>query len=648
MRKRTIFIALLLALILSTTAFAAVYDTIESTHGTHANPGITVYTYSADGKTITEKETEEINVCPMTKYADLKTVNWSHEGIDFVLSHGYMNGISDTMFAPDDSMTRAMMVTVLYRVADDMGQASGKAASIPFNDVKNGKWYTDAIKWAYANNITKGVSEKSFAPDDSVTREQITLFIYRFAKHVGDEVSVKGDISEFNDVSKLSSESKSAISWAVGKGILKGLGNGKIGPKDTATRAQFAAMLQRWMDGRCVSHNYVLSKSVKATCKSDGAKYYVCSVCGAEKYERVPSGGHGYGKKTVIKDATCTENGTYEKVCKHCGHKITGTIPALGHNYGEESVIQSPTCTKAGISEQRCINCGHRITKSIPETGHSYGVKEVIKTPTCTEDGIYEQICVSCGNEITGVIPASGHNYGAKHLGKEASCTEEGTYIKVCTTCGDTVVVETVPATGHTYTEKIIKEASCSESGEKQKVCSACGKTLSYEIPKAPHEYIDGVCVECGKYEQSAVKTSSLSDGDRIIIYNPADKLVLGKTEKGIALSSVSASVYNDKLGAADAMAVLTVEKKSEGFFLVDAEGKYLSCRITADGCKLCFSEEKTDNALWTSRDGIIMNANVKLDGEAQYLACRKNCFECLKMSSNTDVFTMQFYKVQE
>lgn len=646
MRKSSILIVLLLVFALSTTAFAATYDTIETTHGTHANPGITVYTYSADGKTITEKTAETINVCPMTKFSDLKTVDWSHKGIDFVLSHGYMNGTSDTKFEPNGSMTRAMIVTVLYRVADDMGLVTGKTGAVPFTDVKSGIWYADAIKWAYASNVAKGVDKKTFAPDASVTREQITLFICRFAKLIGDDVSAKGDISKFSDVAKLSSESKSAISWAVGKDIVKGIGNGKIGPKDTATRAQFATMLQRWLDGRCTGHDYVLSKSVKATCKADGGKYYVCSICGAEKYVRIPSDGHSYGKKTVINAPTCTENGTYERVCKDCGKKITGTLPASGHDYDKNTIIQKPTCTEEGISEQICLNCGHRIMESIPATGHSYGVKEVTKAPTCTENGIYEQTCADCGKKITGIVPANGHNYGEKKTGKAASCTEEGTYIKECSVCGNTVIVGTIPMTEHAYTEKVIKEPSCTATGEKQKICSVCGKTVTYTMPVTPHEYVDGICTGCGKHEQTAIKTSSLNNGDIIIIFNPFDNLALGDTEKGIALSSVPATINDDKISIEEGMAVLTVEKTSKGFYFTNDDGKYLSCNITADGCKLCFSEAKTDNALWAISSNCIMNVNAKLDGNAQYIGCRKNCFECIEFTDNGDIFLLEFYKV--
>lgn len=647
MKRFSVIIALILALTLSTTAFAVTYDTIESTHGTHANPGLTVYTYSVDGKTITEEKPEVINVCPMSKFTDLKAANWSHEGIDYVLSHGYMVGTTDTKFEPDGSMTRAMIVTVLYRVAGDTGVATSKAGSVPFTDVQNGRWYTDAIKWAYANGIVKGMNEKTFAPDVSVSREQITLFICRFAKFIGDDVTAKGDISKFKDVSTLSAESRSAVSWAVGKGILKGFGNGKIGPKDTATRAQFAVMLQRWMDGRCENHKYVLHDEAEVKCTADGGKLYVCSICGAEKYERVPATGHSYGDKTVSKAPTCTEDGTYEQVCKNCGDKITETAPATGHSYGDKTVTQKPTCTKEGVSEQVCKNCGHKITEAIPATDHSYGLMEVSKAPTCTEDGSYEQICADCGDKITGTIPATGHKYGEKEIGKATGCTEEGTYVKVCSNCGDTVVLETIPATGHNYSEKIVKEATCTAEGEKQKICSVCGDTMSDSIPKLPHEYVDGVCTVCGGFEHPAVKTASLSDGDRIIIVNPADSLSLGMTEKEITINSVKANVKGNEIGVEEGMAVLNVEKASDGFYLVTDSGKYLSCIDAEDGCRLCFADNKSDNALWTLSDGYIKNVNVKIDGKAQYIACRKSCFAILDMSSNTQMYTMEFYKLQ-
>lgn len=646
MKKLNVIIALILAFTLSTTALATTYDTIESTHGTHANPGKTTYIYSENGKAITEVKAEVINVCPMTKFTDLKVVDWSHEGIDFVLSNGYMVGTSDTKFEPNGSMTRGMVVTVLFRIAEDIGADSSRANSVPFTDVKNGTWYTEAIKWAYKHDIAKGMSSKSFAPDDSVTREQITLFICRFAKFIGDDVSKSGDISKFNDVSNLSSESKTAVSWAVGKGILKGLGNGKIGPKETATRAQFAAMLQRWLDGRCTEHKYVLVNSVDASCGKDGGKLYACSICRAEKYVRVPATEHSYGEKKVTKPASCTEAGSYEQVCKNCGDKISGEIPATGHDYGDKTVTKNPSCTEDGISEQSCKICKHKITESIPHIEHSYGVKEVSKAPTCTEAGTYEQICANCGAKITGEIPALGHDYGEKQIGKAASCTEAGNWVKVCKNCDNAVVLDTIPATGHSYTEKVIKEPSCTETGTRQKNCSACGDTLTEAIPMTAHKYTDGVCTVCGKFEHSAIKTSSLSDGDKVIICNTAAKLSLGSTEKGIALNAVPTKIGSNEISVENGAAILTVEKSKDGVYLKNADGKYLSCAITEDGGKLCFSDKKSDDSLWKVSDNFIVNANAKLDGEEQYIACRKNVFECIELTDNVAIFSLEFYKV--
>lgn len=647
MKKCSALIMLLLAFMLSTSAFAITYNSIESTHGTHANPGKTVYTYSLDGKEITETKDEVINVCPMTKYSDLKAVNWSHEGIDFVLSHGYMNGTSETRFEPDGSMTRAMVVTVLYRAGQNIGIDTSASGKLPFADVQNGKWYTDAIKWAYKNDIAKGVSDKSFSPNTSVTREQITLFISRFAKFIGDDVSKGGSISKFSDVLKLSAESKSAISWAVGNGILKGYENGKIGPKDTATRAQFAAMLQRWMDGRCTSHDYVLSKTLEASCTSDGANYYVCKNCSAEKYIKVPACGHNFGDKKIKKAASCTEDGSYERVCKNCGDKITGKVSATGHKYGDKVTVQEPGCTKDGAYEQICTKCGHRVSGSIPATDHKYGLKEVTKAPTCTEDGTYEQVCVNCGNKLSGKIPAVGHSYGEKQLDKAASCTEVGTYVKVCKDCGDTVVVDTIPAKGHNYTEKITKEPSCAETGEKEKTCSECEDIVTAVIPMTAHSYSNGVCTACGKFEHSAVKTESIDDGDKVIIVNPSALLSIGQDENSGALNSVPVCLNANEISIEEGCAVFSVEKTADGLYFKNSDGKYLTCNVGDDGCKLCFCEDKSDNALWTVSSGTIINENVKYNGNAQCIACRKSSFQCIDYCTKNDICIMNFYKVE-
>lgn len=411
MRKYSVLIALILIIALSTTAFAANYDSVEKTHGTHASPGITVYVYSENGKSITKTENEVIDKCPMEKFSDLYSNIWCHEGLDFVLSKGYMLGKDNTSFDPDGSMTRAMIVTVLHRIAGDLGLDVKPHGKVPFADTPVGAWYYDALTWAYNNNIAKGFTEKSFAPNATVTREQITLFISRFAKFIGDDTSSKGDISKFSDVKTLSAESKTAIAWAVGKGILKGYDSGEIRPAATATRAHFASMLQRWMDGRCTEHDYVLTKSEDESCTVDGSKYYECSVCGAEKYVRVPAKGHSYGSKEIVTSPTCTSDGKYVQTCSECGYKVLEAIPATGHSYGEKQIGKPASCTEQGTYIKVCSSCGDELSVgSIPVTEHNY-IEKIAVQPSCTETGTKQKTCSECGAVLTMEIPMLAHNY---------------------------------------------------------------------------------------------------------------------------------------------------------------------------------------------------------------------------------------------
>lgn len=137
---------------------------------------------------------------------------WYHEAIDFVVSQNLMRGMSDTLFQPDGNMTRAQMVTVLYRLAD----TPAVEGSVPFTDVKAGQFYSDALVWAYENGIAKGVTDQRFAPHASVTREQMVVFFARFAQLNGQTVEAKGDLSNYHDASAISNYAKESMAWAVG------------------------------------------------------------------------------------------------------------------------------------------------------------------------------------------------------------------------------------------------------------------------------------------------------------------------------------------------------------------------------------------------------------------------------------------------
>lgn len=171
--------------------------------------------------------------------------SWSKPGIDYVVSYGYMNGTGNgTTFSPSGTMSRSMIVTVLYRIA---GQPSHSGAN-PFTDINTG-WYYDAVLWAYENGIVTGTSATTFAPDGAVTREQMATFLYRFANHMGYDTTNKADLTVFPDASKVGSWAYDALAWANAEGLIIGAvvgGETVLNPQGAATREQVATILMRF------------------------------------------------------------------------------------------------------------------------------------------------------------------------------------------------------------------------------------------------------------------------------------------------------------------------------------------------------------------------------------------------------------------
>lgn len=165
---------------------------------------------------------------------------WYHTAVDFAVANGLMKGVGDGQFDPNGSMTRAMIVTVLYR------QAGSPAVSAPadFTDVPQGLWYSDAIAWAQDEGIVNGVSETEFAPDQNVTREQIATILWRCSL----SPELTADLGVFGDGNTVSGYAETAICWAVAKGILSGDGE-NLNPGKNATRAEFACMILRYLEG---------------------------------------------------------------------------------------------------------------------------------------------------------------------------------------------------------------------------------------------------------------------------------------------------------------------------------------------------------------------------------------------------------------
>ncbi|MEA4813533.1 MAG: S-layer homology domain-containing protein [Oscillospiraceae bacterium] len=178
-------------------------------------------------------------------FADVKTGNWFYDSAMFAYENGLMNGTAAYTFSPNTGMTRAMFVTVLYRMSGDDGSYTNT-----FSDVPSGKWYENAVAWAAKNGITSGIGNGLFAPNTEVTREQLAVMLYNYAKYKGYDVSVGEDtnILSYNDALTISDYAYSALQWACGAGVMNGDDNGNLNPQNSATRAEAAAMLQRFME----------------------------------------------------------------------------------------------------------------------------------------------------------------------------------------------------------------------------------------------------------------------------------------------------------------------------------------------------------------------------------------------------------------
>ncbi len=187
-----------------------------------------------------EPTPDPVDPKPMPKFTDLDEGAWYEAGVRYAVEAGLMRGTSETTFEPDGTLTRAMLVTVLYRLA---GEPDVKTAH-RFTDVPDGCWYSDAVAWAAETGLTNGVSETRFAPDEAVTREQMVTFLWRYAGQPDSKQSLEG----FPDAQKVSGYARTALAWAVEHGVIGGNRVGSVNyldPTEGATRAQIATIFMR-------------------------------------------------------------------------------------------------------------------------------------------------------------------------------------------------------------------------------------------------------------------------------------------------------------------------------------------------------------------------------------------------------------------
>jgi len=177
-------------------------------------------------------------------FTDVFEKDWFYGDVMFVYENGLMLGTSKTLFSPHGTATRGMMATILWRME---GSPAPKGKN-SFTDVVAGKWYADAITWAAENGIFAGYGKDKFGPDDPITREQLAAIFYRYAGYKGYDLTVKGNLDKFKDADKVTDYAKMAMQWAVSSGLVKGKSGNLLDPQGTATRAEIATMLHRFIE----------------------------------------------------------------------------------------------------------------------------------------------------------------------------------------------------------------------------------------------------------------------------------------------------------------------------------------------------------------------------------------------------------------
>ena len=167
--------------------------------------------------------------------------SWAHKGIDYCVLFGLMSGVGNNLFDPDGMTTRAMLVSILYRMAGEPDVS--ELPETPFEDVGSDAWYADAVRWAYANEVAAGMDDTHFAPDDHLTRAQLVTMLYRA---YGPEKDVRPrPIGGYTDWNTVPEWAYPAATWAVSMGLLYGTSSSQLSPNAGANRAQLAAFMMR-------------------------------------------------------------------------------------------------------------------------------------------------------------------------------------------------------------------------------------------------------------------------------------------------------------------------------------------------------------------------------------------------------------------
>lgn len=226
--------------VLSVTAGGKELEVTDNGDGTYS------FTMPSGKVSITAAFTEQLEE-PSTTVADIFSDvvlgAWYTDAVQYAYDNGLMTGTSATTFEPNTTTTRGMIVSMLHRL-----EGSPAVGSAEFSDVAGGDWYADPVAWAASEGIVGGYGDGTFGPNDPITREQMASILYRYADYKGLDVSARASLDAYSDADSVSPWASDVMSWAVSEGIISGMTEDTLAPQGTATRAQVAAMFQRFLE----------------------------------------------------------------------------------------------------------------------------------------------------------------------------------------------------------------------------------------------------------------------------------------------------------------------------------------------------------------------------------------------------------------
>ena len=180
---------------------------------------------------------------PADQFVDVDEDAWYYDAVVYALDNGLMSGVSEDEFAPNATLTRAMIAQMLYSL-----EGKPRTGSAGYADVAFGAWYEDAVAWISSEGLMTGYSDTAFGPDDPVTREQLALILYNYADWAGYDVRGSVSLGSYIDADSASTWAVEALEWAIDAGLISGRGNGILAPAGTATRAEVAQIFMNFLE----------------------------------------------------------------------------------------------------------------------------------------------------------------------------------------------------------------------------------------------------------------------------------------------------------------------------------------------------------------------------------------------------------------